>query len=437
METQLLKFAEAAVLEPFVQFYGEVKRVSRESVRLNMPGARVGSLCLIQSLMGPVAVEIVGLHPEGHIAMPLDDLNGVQLGDRVLLVDETGHITVGPGLLGKVVDSTLRSYEGVVLEGSGEKVPLYGAPLNPMEREPIKKPLDLGVRAINACLTCGQGQRLGIFAGSGVGKSVLLGMLARHTSADVVVLALIGERGRELRDFLERELGPEARKKMVVIAETADTSPVRRVRGAYVATAIAEYFRREGNNVLLLMDSLTRFAMAQREIGSAAGESPTSKGYPASVFSSLARLVERAGNWGAKGSITGLFTVLVEGDDMEDPVADAARAILDGHIVLSRKLSNRGQYPAIDILGSISRVMDSVVSPEHRIAARGLKELLARYQENEDAIHYQMYSRGSDPDIDLCIQMTPKIVSFLKQDRDEQGDFASTRSSLLELMSEA
>ncbi len=434
MQTPLERYSEAVRSETFVQFYGEVKRVSRDSVRINMPGARVGSLCLIQCLSGPVAVEIVGLHPEGHIAMPLDDLTGVQLGDSVVLSEETGYIPAGPGLLGAVVDSTLRSYEGGKIEGLHERIPLYGLPLNPMERERILRPLDLGVRAVNACLTCGQGQRLGIFAGSGVGKSVLLGMLARHTSADVVVLALIGERGRELRDFLEHELGPEARKKMVVIAETADTSPVRRVRGAYVATAVAEYFRRDGKNVLLLMDSLTRFAMAQREIGSAAGEAPTSKGYPASVFTSLARLVERAGNWGKAGSITGLYSVLVEGDDMEDPVADAARAILDGHIVLSRRLANRGQYPAIDILQSISRVMDSVVTPEHRKAARELKELLARYQENEDAIQYQMYSRGSDPEIDHCIEMAPKIRKFLKQDRDERGDFASTRSQVLDLM---
>lgn len=430
----LEKFAESVNTENFVQFFGEVKRVNRESLRLNMPGARVGSLCHVQSAQGPIAVEVVGLHPEGHIAMPLDDLMGVQLGDRVTLIEETGHIAVGPGLLGAIVDSTLRSYESKPLEGMNQRVPLYGLPLNPMQREPITRPLDLGVRAMNACLTCGQGQRLGIFAGSGVGKSVLMGMLARHTAADVVVLALIGERGRELKDFLERELGPEARKKMVVVAETADTSPVRRVRGAYVATAVAEHFRKEGANVLLLMDSLTRFAMAQREIGGAAGEAPTSKGYPASVFSSLAKLVERAGNWGPKGSITGLYTVLVEGDDMEDPVADSARAILDGHIVLSRKLANRGQYPAIDILSSISRVMDPVVSPEHRKAARTLKELLARYQENEDAIQYQMYNRGSDPEIDHCIEMAPRITAFLKQDREERASFGETRLKLLELV---
>ncbi|MBY0371877.1 FliI/YscN family ATPase [bacterium] len=434
MNTAFENLKESLKTDSFVRFYGEVRRVSRDSLRIHMPGARVGSLCHVQSQLGPVAVEVVALNPEGHIAMPLDDLTGVQLGDKVVLAEETGHIPVGDALLGSVVDSTMRSYETGVVLPLAERVPLYGLPLNPMAREPISKPLDLGVRAINACLTCGIGQRLGIFAGSGVGKSVLLGMLARHTSADVVVLALIGERGRELKDFLERELDADARKKMVVVAETADTSSVRRVRGAYVATAVAEYFRRKGLRVLLLMDSLTRFAMAQREIGGSAGEAPTSKGYPASVFSSLAKLVERAGNWGDQGSITGLFTVLVEGDDLEDPVADAARAILDGHIVLSRRLANRGHYPAIDLLSSISRVMDPVVSVEHRKAARKLKELLARYQENEDAIQYQMYNRGSDPEMDHCIEMYPRITEFLKQDREDRAIFANTRDGLLELM---
>lgn len=434
MNSLLENLTESLRTDSFVRYFGEVRRVSRDSVRLHMPGARVGSLCYVQSALGPVAVEIVALNPEGHIAMPLDDLNGVQLGDRVFLSEETGNIPVGDSLLGMVVDSTMRSYETGEVPSLPDRVPLYGVPLNPMAREPISRPLDLGVRAINACLTCGIGQRLGIFAGSGVGKSVLLGMLARHTEAEVVVLALIGERGRELKDFLERELDPEARKKMVVIAETADTSSVRRVRGAYVATAVAEYFRRKGKSVLLLMDSLTRFAMAQREIGGSAGEAPTSKGYPASVFSSLARLVERAGNWGKDGSITGLFTVLVEGDDLEDPVADAARAILDGHIVLSRRLANRGHYPAIDILSSISRVMDPVVTAEHRKASRKLKELLARYQENEDAIQYQMYNRGSDPEIDHCIEMQPRIVEFLRQDREEEATFSKTSAQLLDLM---
>ena len=303
-----------------------------------------------------------------------------------------------------------------------------------MQRVVIREPLDLGVRSINACLTCGKGQRQGIFAGSGVGKSVLMGMMARYTAADVVVIGLIGERGREVREFIERELGEEGLKKSVIVVETADKSPLRRARGAFVATALSEYFRDKGADVLLLMDSLTRFAMAQREIGIAAGEPPTTKGYTPSVFSQLSKLLERAGNWGDRGTITGLYTVLVEGDDLEDPVADNARATLDGHIVLSRKLANRGHYPAIDILTSISRVMDQVVPREQLKAARSLKETLARYQENEDAINYGMYIRGTDPAIDQCIEMEPELVRFLRQDRDESAGFSDSSQRLQKIL---
>jgi flagellum-specific ATP synthase len=340
---------------------------------------------------------------------------------------------VGEALLGQVIDSLGASYEDGFRKPLPDKVSLYGVSSNPMKRALIREPLDLGVRSVNACLTCGKGQRQGIFAGSGVGKSVLLGMMARYTKADVVVIGLIGERGREVKEFIEDELGAEGRKKSVIIVETADKSPVRRARGAYAAAAVSEYFRDRGANVLLLMDSLTRFAMAQREIGMAAGEPPTTKGYTPSVFTSLSRLVERAGNWGTGGSITGLYTVLVEGDDMEDPVADNARAILDGHIVLSRKLANRGHYPAIDVLASVSRVMDHVTDKEHRQKARLLKQSLARYQENEDAIQYGMYQRGSDLDLDACIQKEPLINRFLNQDRDERASLADSSLGLSQL----
>jgi flagellum-specific ATP synthase len=262
---------------------------------------------------------------------------------------------------------------------------------------------------------------------------VLLGMMARYTEADVLVVGLIGERGREVREFIEKELGEQGLKKSVVVVETAEKSPVRRVRGAYVATAVAEFFRNRGANVLLMMDSLTRFAMAQREIGMAAGEPPTSKGYTPSVFNAISKLVERAGNWGDKGSITGLYTVLVEGDDLEDPVADNSRAILDGHIVLSRRLANRGQYPAIDVLQSVSRVMDAVVDPKQKARARKLKELLARYQDNEDAINYGMYNRGSDLQIDESIDKQPAILDYLKQDRDERATFYDAKAGLEKL----
>ena len=416
---------------PFVKYYGKVTRVRKDSIRVKIPGVRVGSLCVVKTSKGKVPVEIVSLDPEGHVGMPLDDLGAVQLGDVVEIGEELATIPAGNALLGTVVDSMCRPYDSALSMDLKERIPLYGETLNPLSRELITEPLDLGVTAINGCLTCGKGQRTGIFAGSGVGKSVLLGMMARFTSADVVVIGLIGERGREVREFIERELGPEGMKKSVVVVETADKSPVRRVRGAFVAAALAEYYRKQDKSVLLLMDSLTRFAMAQREIGMAAGEPPTTKGYTPSVFNSLNRLVERAGNWGAKGSITGLYTVLVEGDDLEDPVADNARAILDGHIVLSRRIANRGHYPAIDVLTSVSRVMDQVVDKEHLAAARFLKESMARFFENEDSINYGMYIRGSDPKIDDCIEKQAGILEFLKQDRDSRVDMKNCREKLM------
>jgi len=427
---QLENFLNELEQDPFLRFHGTVQRVRRDSVRTFIPNAKVGSLCEVATDAGRIPLEVVSLDPEGHIAMPLDDLGGIQLGDRVTLLEESASIPVGPEMLGHVVDSMCIPYEGKFRSPLRERWPIYGFHTNPMERKLITRPLDLGVRSINACLSCGIGQRQGIFAGSGVGKSVLLGMMARFTAADVVVIGLIGERGREVKEFIERELGPEGMKKSVVVVETSDKSAIRRARGAFVATSIAEFYRSKGANVLLLMDSLTRFAMAQREIGIAAGEPPTTKGYTPSVFSSMSKLLERAGNWGTEGSITGLYTVLVEGDDLEDPVADNARAILDGHIVLSRKLANRGQYPAVDILTSISRVMDQVVSKEQVKAARKVKEILARYQENEDAIHYGMYMRGSDIAIDECIDKEPFILDFLKQDRDEHSPILESTSRL-------
>jgi flagellum-specific ATP synthase len=428
------QLAQCIVRDPFIRYYGRVQKVRRDSVRVFLPGVKVGAICQAETSSGRVPLEIVSLDPEGHVAMPLNDLGQVALGDAVTVLEDSAHIPVGEEMLGSVLDSMCEPYEGALTGSLLERMPLYGSDLNPMERSLITEPLDLGVRSVNACLTTGKGQRQGIFAGSGVGKSVLLGMIAKYTSADVVVIGLIGERGREVREFIERQLGPEGRKKSVVVVETADKSPIRRARGAYVATTVAEYFRRKGANVLLMMDSLTRFAMAQREIGIAAGEPPTTKGYTPSVFSQLSRLVERAGNWGRAGSITGLYTVLVEGDDLEDPVADSARAILDGHIVLARKLANKGHYPAVDVLASVSRVMDSIVDPGQVKAARQLKQLLARYFENEDAIHYGMYVRGTDPSIDECMDMESRINAFLRQDREERIIFGEARAQLKELM---
>lgn len=416
----------------FLEASGKVESVRQDTLNLYIPNAKVGSVCRVKSSSGDVRVEIVSLHPDGHVAMPLDSsLVNVQLGDVVEMEERSASIQVSEGMLGHVVDSLGVSYDDAdILFEDAQRVPLYSGDINPMKRELITEPLDLGIRSINACLTCGKGQRQGIFAGSGVGKSVLLGMIATYTAADVVVIALIGERGREVREFIERELGEEGRKKSVIVVETADRPAVRRVRGAYSAMAVAEFFRSKGNNVLVLMDSLTRFAMAQREVGIAAGEPPTTKGYTPSVFTHIGRLAERAGNWGEKGSITGLYTVLVEGDDLEDPVADSCRAILDGHVVLSRRLANRGQYPAIDILESVSRVMDQVVSEQQLDRARYLKELLARYRENEDAITYGMYPRGTNALIDEAIEKFPFIQEFLRQRRGEHFSMNETQEAL-------
>jgi len=420
--------------EPFLEFFGRVTKVRRDSVRVFVPRAQVGSICIVKGRERDVALEVVSLDPEGHVAMPLDELSGLQLGDLVVLKQDQAAISVGPELLGQVVDSLCEPLDGKKSLSLKERIPLYGSQLNPMDRSIIRDPLDLGIRSINACLTCGRGQRAGIFAGSGVGKSVLLGMMARYTSADVVVVGLIGERGKEVREFIEHDLGEEGRKKSVIVVETAEKSPIRRARGAYVSTAIAEYFRKQGKQVLLLMDSLTRFAMAQREIGMAAGEPPTSKGYTPSVFSGISKLVERAGNFGSEGSITGLYTVLVEGDDLEDPVADSARSLLDGHLVLSRKLANKGQYPAIDVLQSVSRVMDQVTEKSQSEASRKLKQILSRYQENEDAINLGLYSRGTDQFIDEAIEKTPQIRDFLMQQRDERASFFESKNNLLEIV---
>jgi len=420
--------------ESFVQYCGRVSKVKRDSVRVYIPNAKVGSICVAQGKQKRIPLEIVGLDPAGHTAMPLDELSALQLGDLVTLEDEQAAIPVGEDLLGKVVDSMC-----IPLDFAGglkltDRISLYGDSLNPMDREIIREPIDLGIRSINSLLTCGRGQRAGIFAGSGVGKSVLLGMMARYTSADVVVVGLIGERGKEVREFLENDLGEEGRRKSVVVVETADKSPIRRSRGAFVSTAIAEYFRKQGKQVLLLMDSLTRFAMAQREIGMSAGEPPTSKGYTPSVFANISRLVERAGNFGSQGSITGLYTVLVEGDDLEDPISDSARSLLDGHLVLSRKIANKGQYPAIDILQSVSRVMDQVTEKDHVLASRKIKQILARYQDNEDAINLGLYNRGSDALIDEAIEKQELIAEFLRQTREERASFYESKNKLLELM---
>jgi flagellum-specific ATP synthase len=337
---------------------------------------------------------------------------------------------VGRQLLGRVIDAMGKPIDNGPLPEQESDMPLYALPAGPMERDPIEQPLDLGVRAINGLLTCGLGQRMGIMAGSGVGKSTLLGMIAQNTKADVNVIALIGERGREVREFIERDLGPEGLSRSVVVVATSDQSPLLRMRGAFVATTVAEYFCSRGQNVLLMMDSVTRFAMAMREVGLAIGEPPTTKGYTPSVFATLPKLLERAGRFRDSGSITGLYTVLVEGDDMNEPIADAVRSILDGHIVLSRRLAAKNHYPCIDILHSASRVMNAVVEPEHQHIAGRLREILATYQEAEDLINIGAYKKGSNSRIDEALSHIEGVTGFLRQQIDESVDLPDTLAQL-------
>ena len=398
---------------------GRLVRLS--GMRLEVSGLRagVGSRCWIETghRQGIVA-EVVGFEGELLILMCEGTSTGLTPGAKVTRVGEGEMVTVGDELLGRIIDGAGRPLDGFA-NVTGNRVPLRGESISPMARRSIVQPLDVGVRAINSLLTIGKGQRMGLFAGSGVGKSTLLGMMTRFTEADVVVVGLVGERGREVREFVEESLGPEGLKRSVVVATPADTSPLMRVAGCWRATAIAEHFRSQGKNVLLLMDSLTRFAQAQREIGLAAGEPPVSRGYTPSVFSTLPNLIERAGNVG-RGSITAVYTVLVEGDDLQDPIADAARAILDGHIVLSRTMAESGVYPAIDIEASISRAMLQITDEEQLKHARLLKESFATYRANQDLISVGAYRSGTDANIDRAIQSQDMIRDFIQQPLSER-----------------
>ncbi|MEG0006467.1 MULTISPECIES: flagellar protein export ATPase FliI [Aeromonas] len=378
--------------------------------------AAIGALCRIDTQDGWLEAEVVGFSGDRLFLMPSEQLKGVIPGARVVPVTEDHGIPVGMSLLGRVIDGIGQPLDGLGPIIASQTVQFAQQRINPLSRRPIHQPMDVGVRAINAVLTVGQGQRMGLFAGSGVGKSVLLGMMTRGSVADVVVVGLIGERGREVKEFIEEILGAEGRERAVVVAAPADASPLMRLKGCETALAIAEYFREQGLNVLLLMDSLTRYAQAQREIALAVGEPPATKGYPPSVFAKLPALVERAGNGSdGQGSITAFFTVLTEGDDLQDPIADAARAILDGHIVLARELADAGHYPAIDIEKSISRVMPMVTSPEHMELARTFKQFYSLYQQNRDLITIGAYSQGSDPRIDRAIIQKPYLDQFLQQ----------------------
>jgi len=418
---------------------GKVTEVHGMLIKGTLPGASVGSIVQIfpAGLDAPFMAEVVGFKDKSVLMMPLADMRGVGLGSKILLSRQIASVKAGEELLGRVVDGLGRSLDGKGPLENHREIPLYSEVRNPLARRPIREPLDLGVRSINACLTVGQGQRVAIMAGSGVGKSVLLGMIARNTSADVNVIAMIGERGREVREFIENDLGPEGMARSVVVCVTSDQSPLLRMRGAYVATAIAEFFSSQGKNVLLMMDSVTRFAMAQREIGLSAGEPPSTRGYTPSVFAMLPRLLERAGNFEGEGSITGLYTTLVEGDDMNDPIGDSVRSIVDGHIVLSRSLGQRGHYPAIDVLQSASRVMKKVATGDHVKLAQKMRETLAVYKEAEDLINIGAYKSGSNPRIDKAIKLIDQVNDFLRQDVDDRANFSQAIRRMQQIFANA
>ena len=385
----------------------------------------------------PVEAEVVGFADDRVFLMPAGDIHGLAPYARVVPSGGGSRVPLGDGLLGRVLDGNGRMLDGWPAPLDVRPQPLAGRRLHPLERRPIREPLDVGVRAINALLTVGRGQRLGLFAGTGVGKSVLLGMMTRFTEADVIVVGLIGERGREVQEFIQEILGAEGLARAVVVAAPADDPPLKRLQGANLATRIAEYFRDQGRQVLLLMDSLTRYAQAQREIALAIGEPPATKGYPPSVFAKLPALVERAGNDEAGGSITAIYTVLAEGDDTNDPIADAARGILDGHIVLSRRLAEGGQYPAIDIEASISRVMPQVTDARQYRLARRFKELWANYMQHRDLISVGAYTRGSNPAVDQAIALYPRLREFLMQGMDEQVRYADGLAQLAAVLGES
>ncbi len=414
---------------------GRITRMVGLTVEAEGIQADIGSRCLIENSNGSaVETEVVGFAGEHLYLMPTGDVRGIGPNSRVVPTGRVYDAPVGEQLLGRVIDGAGNPLDGKGPLGTRERMPLTGHFINPMARKPIDEPLDVGVRAINSMLTVGRGQRMGLFAGSGVGKSVLLGMMTRFTTADVIVVGLIGERGREVKEFIDNILGAEGMSRAVVVAAPADNTPVMRMHGAAMATSIAEYFRDKGQNVLLLMDSLTRYAQAQRELGLAIGEAPATKGYPASVFARIPQLVERAGNGDANGgSITAFYTVLTEGDDPQDPIADAARSVLDGHVVLSRRLVEEGHYPAIDIEASISRAMDQISDEEHIQAARWLKRVYSTYEKNRDLISVGAYARGSDRQIDDAIALRPHVVEFLQQGMNTRVDFAASLHDLTEL----
>ena len=424
--------AERLQTLPKFRRQGSVNEVVGTVIEGQAPGAVLGSLCAIGADVGrePLLGEVVGFRGRSVLVMPYGDLSGVHHGSSMEILGTSFRIPVGTELLGRVVDGLARPIDGGPPVDPEANIPVWSESLSPLERARIDEPLELGVRAMDGLLTCGRGQRMGIFAGAGVDKSTLLGMIAREVSADINVIALIGERGREVREFIERDLGPAGMERSVVVAVTSDQSPVLRVKGAFIAASIAEYFRSRGLHVVFMMDSLTRFAMAQREIGLAVGEPPTARGYTPSVFAQIPKLLERCGPLNSGGSITGLFTVLVEGDDLRDPIADSSRAILDGHVVLSRRLAARGHYPAADVLASVSRVMREVVDPSQEEDAMAVRRLMSIYSEAEEMITIGAYREGSNAAVDQAIALMPAVDAFLTQGIDDSPTYEETRAAL-------
>ncbi|MDX3773748.1 flagellar protein export ATPase FliI [Chromatiaceae bacterium AAb-1] len=414
---------------------GRLVRVVGLTLEATGCSAAIGQTCTVEAAQGAITAEVVGFANDRIFLMPKDDITGVVPGARVTPLLNYKGVPLTLNLLGRVIDGV-----GKPLDGKGPILTEHygtakGKPINPLHRQPIRQPLDVGVRSINSIMTVGKGQRMGLFAGSGVGKSVLLGMMTRGTTADVIVVGLVGERGREVKEFIDEILGEEGKARSVVIAAPADVSPLMRLKGCETAVQVAEYFRDQGMDVLLLIDSITRYAQAQREIALAVGEPPATKGYPPSVFAKLPALVERAGNGAeGQGSITAFYTVLSEGDDLQDPIADASRAILDGHIVLSRHLADAGHFPAVDIEKSISRVMPAVTSAEHQQLARQIKQLYASYQQSKDLIAIGAYVRGSDPQLDIAISLMPRINQFLQQGMHDIVPYDDSLQELTQLV---
>ncbi len=432
--SRLAPYVERASAPPELVVEGKLTRMVGLTLEAIGCRAAIGDRCHIAGPEGqPVEAEVVGFSGDKLFLMPIGTIRGLAPNARVIPASRTSEVAVSDELLGRVLGGTGRPLDGRPPGPAAHRVPLEGRPINPLARQRIQEPLDVGVRAINALLTVGRGQRMGLFAGSGVGKSVLLGMMTRFTTADVTVVGLVGERGREVKEFIENILDEEGMSRAVVVAAPADDTPLMRIHGALLATSIAEYFRDQGKQVLLLMDSLTRFAQAQREIALAVGEPPATRGYPPSVFARLPKLVERAGNGDRSGgSITAFYTVLTEADEAHDPIADAARAILDGHVVLSRRLADAAHYPAVDIEASISRAMTEITSPEQQQAARRFKQIYSLYQHNRDIINVGAYAPGGNPQLDQAVAMQPRLMAFLRQDmhqavslQDSLGDLTA------------